>query len=258
MYTKLPPKHQINTLCWGDLGVQRGFFTVNICTVWNNDSHYQPPLYAHHGLMPAPGVHRGGIPQCLQMTKMTPGCQIFEFWNCPSLPPICYLEHLQPDQLVHWTVHCLHHLSQNKTKTLHYGQTPVKNKKARDKKQHSICCFNILYYYFLQVFDHSGEFLVCFGSNGKGNGQFNAPTDLALDAQDNILVADWGNFRIQMTKMTSGCQIFEFWNSPSLLPICYLEYLQPNQLVHWAVHCLHHLSQNKTKFSIMVKHLKKQ
>ena len=121
------------THCAGGPGGPEGVFTVNICTVWNNDSHYQPPLYAHHGLMPAPGVHRGGIPQCLQMTKTTPGCQIFEFWNFPSLPPIYYLEHLQPDQLVHWTVHCLHHLSQNKTKILHYGQTPEKNIKSNIK-----------------------------------------------------------------------------------------------------------------------------
>ena len=51
---------------------------------------------------------------------------------------------------------------------------------------------------FFQVFDHNGEFLFCFGSNGEGNGQFNAPTGLAVDAQDNILVADWGNSRIQI------------------------------------------------------------
>ena len=48
------------------------------------------------------------------------------------------------------------------------------------------------------MFDHNGEFLFCFGSNGEGNGQFNAPTGLAVDAQDNILVADWGNSRIQI------------------------------------------------------------
>ena len=30
---------------------------------------------------------------------------------------------------------------------------------------------------------------------GEGNGQFNAPTGVAVDSQDNILVADWGNSR---------------------------------------------------------------
>ena len=58
--------------------------------------------------------------------------------------------------------------------------------------------FYLAPFYFLQVFDHNGEFLFCFGSNGEGNGQFNAPTGLAVDAQDNILVADWGNSRIQI------------------------------------------------------------
>ena len=57
---------------------------------------------------------------------------------------------------------------------------------------------NIFLLLKLQVFDHNGEFLFCFGSNGKDNGQFNAPTGLAVDAQDNILVADWGNSRIQI------------------------------------------------------------
>ena len=37
-----------------------------------------------------------------------------------------------------------------------------------------------------------------FGSNGEGNGQFNGPTGLAVDALDNIIVADWGNSRIQI------------------------------------------------------------
>lgn len=37
-----------------------------------------------------------------------------------------------------------------------------------------------------------------FGSNGEGNGQFNAPTGVAVDKNGNILVADWGNSRIQV------------------------------------------------------------
>ena len=49
-----------------------------------------------------------------------------------------------------------------------------------------------------KVFDSDGTFLFCFGSNGEGNGQFNAPTGVAVDAQDNIIVADWGNSRIQI------------------------------------------------------------
>ena len=50
----------------------------------------------------------------------------------------------------------------------------------------------------LQVFDSDGDFQFSFGSNGEGNGQFNAPTGVAVDAQDNIIVADWGNSRVQV------------------------------------------------------------
>lgn len=49
-----------------------------------------------------------------------------------------------------------------------------------------------------QVFDSEGDYLYSFGSNGEGNGQFNAPTGVAVDRNDNILVADWGNSRIQV------------------------------------------------------------
>ena len=50
----------------------------------------------------------------------------------------------------------------------------------------------------MQVFDSEGDFQFSFGSNGEGNGQFNAPTGVAVDAQDNIIVADWGNSRVQV------------------------------------------------------------
>lgn len=50
----------------------------------------------------------------------------------------------------------------------------------------------------MQVFNTDGEFLLKFGSNGEGNGQFNAPTGVAVDGNGNIIVADWGNSRIQV------------------------------------------------------------
>lgn len=52
----------------------------------------------------------------------------------------------------------------------------------------------------IKVFDSDGTFLHSFGSNGEGNGQFNAPTGVAVDKMGNILVADWGNSRIQVRK----------------------------------------------------------
>lgn len=54
--------------------------------------------------------------------------------------------------------------------------------------------------FHLQVFSPEGEFLLKFGSNGEGNGQFNAPTGVAVDVNGNIIVADWGNSRIQVLK----------------------------------------------------------
>lgn len=52
---------------------------------------------------------------------------------------------------------------------------------------------------WMQVFNTDGEFLLKFGSNGEGNGQFNAPTGVAVDVNGNIIVADWGNSRIQVS-----------------------------------------------------------
>lgn len=65
----------------------------------------------------------------------------------------------------------------------------------------------------IKIFTKDGAFIFSFGTNGEwgllqksdsdifsgeGNGQFNAPTGVAVDSQDNILVADWGNSRIQV------------------------------------------------------------
>ncbi|GFX15048.1 tripartite motif-containing protein 3 [Trichonephila clavipes] len=57
---------------------------------------------------------------------------------------------------------------------------------------------------WVRVFDAEGGFLSSFGSNGEGNGQFNAPTGVAIDSQDNIIVADWGNCRIQVFDMNGS------------------------------------------------------
>lgn len=49
------------------------------------------------------------------------------------------------------------------------------------------------------MYTADGEFLFKFGSHGEGNGQFNAPTGVAVDTNGNIIVADWGNSRIQVS-----------------------------------------------------------
>ena len=51
------------------------------------------------------------------------------------------------------------------------------------------------------MFTSDGKFLYSFGSRGEGNGQFNGPTGLAVDNLDNIVVADWGNSRLQVGEL---------------------------------------------------------
>ncbi len=50
----------------------------------------------------------------------------------------------------------------------------------------------------IQAFDLCGNFITAWGSLGKLNGQFNFPTDVAVDSSDNVYVADQGNQRVQI------------------------------------------------------------
>ena len=47
-------------------------------------------------------------------------------------------------------------------------------------------------------FDKDGRFLLHWGQTGSGPGQFNGAKAIAVDAQDNVYVADMGNKRIQI------------------------------------------------------------
>lgn len=42
-----------------------------------------------------------------------------------------------------------------------------------------------------QVFDSTGQFLYCFGENGEGNGQFNAPTGKIAQCFDSLNKIDF-------------------------------------------------------------------
>ena len=53
----------------------------------------------------------------------------------------------------------------------------------------------------ISIFNPEGEKIKSFGSLGSGHGQFNRPEGVAVDDDDNILVADYENSRIQ--KFTS-------------------------------------------------------
>ena len=50
----------------------------------------------------------------------------------------------------------------------------------------------------VQVFDLEGNFLSKFGTGGSGDGQFQIPSGVDVDASGNIYVADTGNDRIQV------------------------------------------------------------
>ena len=49
-----------------------------------------------------------------------------------------------------------------------------------------------------QKFDQDGGFIDLFGESGDGNGQFNRPAGLAVDADGDVYVADLRNHRVQM------------------------------------------------------------
>ena len=53
--------------------------------------------------------------------------------------------------------------------------------------------------------------MTSWGGSGSGNGQFNYPCGIAIDAADNVYVADWSNYRIQ--KFTSGGTFVTSWGT---------------------------------------------
>ena len=50
----------------------------------------------------------------------------------------------------------------------------------------------------IQKYTYEGEFLVQWGSQGTGNGQFNQPVGVAVDSNGVVYVADRGNARVQI------------------------------------------------------------
>jgi len=63
----------------------------------------------------------------------------------------------------------------------------------------------------IQKFDSDGNFITKWGSQGTANGQFYAPSDVALDSSDNVYVADTENNRIQ--KFDSDGNFITKWGS---------------------------------------------
>ena len=48
----------------------------------------------------------------------------------------------------------------------------------------------------VQIFSDDGSIEGSFGEQGSGEGQFDRPTGIAVDAHGDIYVADWGNNRV--------------------------------------------------------------
>lgn len=94
----------------------------------------------------------------------------------------------------YFNVHYLIHLGHAIVSDFHNHAVKVK----QDIKYVVNCLVYKKFVKIEQVFDSNGHFLYNFGSNGEGQGQFNAPTGIAVDPFDNVLVADWGNSRIQV------------------------------------------------------------
>lgn len=64
--------------------------------------------------------------------------------------------------------------------------------------------------------DLSGNFLGEFGRAGKGEGELDFPTDVALDAEGNLYVVDSGNARVQ--KVAQDGRFLASWGGPGSGP----------------------------------------
>ena len=62
------------------------------------------------------------------------------------------------------------------------------------KKIYVCDCFNDR----VQILNNDITFSSSFGSSGSGDGQFNCPSDVALDSADNVFIADSNNHRVQI------------------------------------------------------------
>jgi tripartite motif-containing protein 71 len=54
------------------------------------------------------------------------------------------------------------------------------------------------FFAYIQKFDSNGTFITKWGSQGTGDGQFNVPFSIDIDSLNNVYVADFDNYRIQV------------------------------------------------------------
>ena len=62
----------------------------------------------------------------------------------------------------------------------------------------------------VDVFDPVGHFITSFGAPGSGNGEFQDPEGIAVDADGSVYVADLGNSRIQVFKPSADGSAYSF------------------------------------------------
>jgi len=60
----------------------------------------------------------------------------------------------------------------------------------------------------IHKFNSAGVYQLSFGSYGTGNGQFNAPRNIAFDASDNMWITDGGNNRVQKFVPSGGTYVY--------------------------------------------------
>ena len=61
----------------------------------------------------------------------------------------------------------------------------------------------------IKVFDNDGNFVTQWGKSGSGDGELDLSAGIAVDAQDNVYVADFSNIRIQ--KFDSSGNYLQQW-----------------------------------------------
>jgi DNA-binding beta-propeller fold protein YncE len=64
----------------------------------------------------------------------------------------------------------------------------------------------------IQKFTNEGKFITKWGSKGTAEGQFQGPSGLSIDANDNLYVTDKNNNRIQV--FTSDGQFITMFGEP--------------------------------------------
>ena len=63
----------------------------------------------------------------------------------------------------------------------------------------------------MSIFDKDGNFLSLWGSSGEGDGEFNGPSGVAIDQEDNLCIVDSRNHRVQ--KLTKDGEYLNKWGS---------------------------------------------